>query len=319
VRRRAGCGCLGCGALLFVAVAILTGSVGVLAGDWGALARPSLPEPPTAVADIPADYLTIYQDAGRQFDLDWPLLAAVGRVASDHGRITPACAPNEAGVLGPMRFQPASFAQAAEWAGLSDADICDPADSIPAAAAYLRHFGAPDDWRRALSAYHPSDAYVDLVLAWAQRYGYAATVVWPLDGPISQRFGPTDFELEPALWYRGGWYPHFHAGLDIAAREGTPVRAIAAGVITFAGEIADGAVVVEIQHAPGVTSAYAHLQPEPPVAVGDSVLAGQVIGFVGLTGVTTGAHLHLGIAAGGEPIDPLFVLPPRRQEVTDGR
>jgi murein DD-endopeptidase MepM/ murein hydrolase activator NlpD len=167
-----------------------------------------------------------------------------------------------------------------------------------------------------LYAYNQSDAYVDLVLAWAQRYGYVATVVWPLDGPITQHFGPTDFELEPALWYRGQRYEHFHAGLDIAARQGTPVRAIAAGVVVFAGRIADGAVVVEIEHAPGVTSAYAHLQSEPPVAVGDSVEAGQVIGFVGLTGTTTGAHLHLGVSVSGEPINPLSVLPPRTEEVT---
>ncbi len=153
---------------------------------------------------------------GRRFGLDWPALAAVGRVASDHGRLTTDCRPNRAGAIGPMQFLAASFAQASAWAGLRDTDICDPAAAIPAAAAYLAHFGAPDDWRRALSAYHPSDAYVDLVLAWAQRYGYAATLVWPIDGPITQRFGPTDFELEPALWYRGQWYPRFHAGIDIA-------------------------------------------------------------------------------------------------------
>jgi murein DD-endopeptidase MepM/ murein hydrolase activator NlpD len=160
---------------------------------------------------------------------------------------------------------------------------------------------------------------VDLVLAWAARYGYAVAVVWPLDGPITQRFGPTDFELEPPLWWRGRWYEHVHAGLDIAAREGTPVRAIAAGVVTFAGEIADGAVVVEVEHAPGVTSAYAHLQTNPPVAAGDSVLTGQVVGLVGLTGTTTGPHLHLAVFAGGEPIDPLAVLPPRTPEMTNAR
>jgi murein DD-endopeptidase MepM/ murein hydrolase activator NlpD len=319
VRRRSGCGCLGCGALLFVALAILTGSVGVLAGDWGGLARPSLPEPAEAVADIPPDYLTRYQDAARQFDLDWPVLAAVGRVESDHGRITADCTPNEAGALGPMQFLPASFAQASGWAGLSDADICDPADAIPAAAAHLRHFGAPDDWRRALYAYNHSQAYVDLVLAWAARYGSTATTVWPLDGVITQPFGPTDFALEPPLWYRGQWYRHFHAGLDIAAPDGTPVRAIAAGVVTFAGEIADGAVVVEIEHAPGVTSAYAHLRPDPPAAVGDSVLPGDVIGFVGLTGVTTGAHVHLAVFAAGEFVDPLSVLPARSQALPHGR
>jgi hypothetical protein len=309
VTRRAGCGCLGCGALLLVTLAIVSGSVGVLAGNWGGLARPSLPEPAEAVADVPPDYLSLYQDAGRRFGIDWPVLAAVGRVESDHGRLTASCVPNAAGAIGPMQFMPASFAQASGWAGLSDPDICDPADAISAAAAYLRHFHAPDEWRRALYAYNHSDAYVDLVLTWAERYGYVATVVWPLEGPITQRFGPTDFELEPALWYRGQWFEHFHAGLDIAAREGTPVRAIAAGVVTFAGRIADRAVIVEIEHVPGVTSAYAHLQTDPPVAVGDSVVAGQTVGFVGLTGTTTGAHLHLAVFADGEFVNPLLVLP----------
>ena len=218
-----------------------------------------------------------------------------------------------------MQFLPVTFAQAANWAALPDADICEPADAIGAAAAYLRHWGAPHDWRRALYAYNHSDAYVDLVLAWAARYGYAATLLWPLDGPITQRFGPTDFELEPALWYRGSWYAHFHTGLDIAAPAGTPIRAIAAGLVTIAGEIADGAVVVEIEHAPGVTSAYAHLQPDPPLEVGARVLAGQVVGLVGLTGMTTGAHLHLAIAASGEPLDPLSVLPARSEALPRGR
>jgi len=179
VRRRAGCGCLGCGALLFVTFAILTGSVGVLAGNWGGLARPAVPEPAAAVDDIPADYLTLYQDAGRTFALDWPVLAAVGRVESDHGRLTADCEPNEAGAVGSMQFLPASFVLAAGWAGLDEPDVCDPADAIPAAAAYLLQYGAPDDWRRALYAYNHSPAYVDLVLAWAARYGHATAVVWP--------------------------------------------------------------------------------------------------------------------------------------------
>ena len=314
MRRRAGCGCLGCGALLFVTFAILTGSVGVLAGTWGGLARPAVPAPAAAVDDIPVEYLTLYQDAGRRFGLDWPVLAAVGLVESDHGRLTADCEPNEAGAVGPMQFLPASFIDASSWAALPDADICDPADAIPAAAAYLRHFGAPDDWRRALFAYNHSQAYVDLVLAFAARYGHATAAVWPLNGPITQFFGPTEAELQPPLWYRGRWFDHFHAGLDIAGPVGTPVVAIAAGTVTFAGEIADGAVVVEIEHAPGVTSAYAHLEPEIEVRKGQSVTAGQVVGSVGLTGVTTGPHLHLAVFAGGEFVDPLSVLPARRDE-----
>ncbi len=247
--RGTGCGCLGCGALLFVVFAILTGSVGVLTGDWGGLARPTVPDPVAAMDDIPADYLSLYRGAGDDFGLAWPVLAAVGRVESDHGRLSAGCEPNAAGAVGPMQFLPASFAEASTWARLDDGDICDPADAIPAAAAYLRQYGAPDDWRRALFAYNHSQAYVDLVLAWAARYGHASATVWPLDGAITQVFGPTDFELQPPLWYRGRWYEHFHAGLDIGAPVGTPVVAIAAGIVTFAGEIADGAVVVEIEHA----------------------------------------------------------------------
>lgn len=319
MRRGGGCGCLGCGAVLFVAFAILTGSVGVLAGDWGGLARPPAPEPAEAVADIPAEYLELYQAAGDRFGLDWAVLAAVGRVESDHGRLTPECQPNDAGALGPMQFLPASFTAASAWAELSHGDICDAADAIPAAAAYLRHYGAPDDWRGALFAYNHSEAYVDLVLAWAARYGHASAVVWPLDGPITQGFGPTSFELQPPLWYRGQWYEHFHAGLDIAGPVGTPVVAMAAGEVTFAGTIADGAVVVEVEHAPGVLSTYAHLQPDPPVREGAVVVAGETIGFVGLTGITTGPHLHFAVFADGELVDPASVLPLRVNEPRRGR
>lgn len=315
--RRGGCGCLGCGALLFVAFAILAGSAGVFAGDWAGLARPSLPDPEAAVADIPSDYLALYQAAGRQYGLDWPVLAAVGRVASDHGRLTADCAPDEVGAHGPMHFRSAPFLEAAGLARLGDPDICDPADAIPAAAAYLRARGAPDDWSAALAAHYPSSQDVELVLAWAQRYGYTQPVVWPLDGPVTQPFGPTDSALQPPLWYRGRWYDHFHAGLDIGAPEGTPVVAIASGLVTFADEIADGAVVVEIEHAPGVTSVYAHLEPHPPVREGESVVAGQPIGSIGLTGITTGPHLHLAVWSAGEPIDPLTVLPARKEVLTD--
>ncbi len=68
---------------------------------------------------------------------------------------------------------------------------------------------------------------------------------------------------------------HFHDGIDIAAALGTPVRAIAAGRVTIAGRMSDGAVVVEIEHAPGVFSRYGHLEPDLRVRVGQSVSAGD--------------------------------------------
>ena len=80
--------------------------------------------------------------------------------------------------------------------------------------------------------------------------------------------------------------------------------------MTIAGRMSDGAVVVEIEHGPGVLSRYGHLEPGLRVRVGESVTTGEVVGSVGLTGNTTGPHLHFEIYASGEPIDPLLVLPP---------
>jgi murein DD-endopeptidase MepM/ murein hydrolase activator NlpD len=307
VRRGCGCGC----AVALLVLLILTGSAAVLVGNWAALAAPAVGDAPPAVADIPADYLVLYEQAGARFGLDWPVLAAVGKVETNHGRNASGCAPNSAGAQGPMQFLPATFAHAAKLAGISNPDICDPADAIPAAAAYLKSNGAPDDWERALYRYNPADWYPPLVLSWAQRYGYGALLVWPLDGPITQGFGPTGLALEPARCYEGHCYAHFHTGIDIAAPLGTPVRAIAAGQVVIAGRLADGAVVVEIEHKPDVFSLYGHLQPELAVHVGESVVAGQIVGQVGLTGVTTGPHLHFEIDASGVPIDPLLVLPPK--------
>lgn len=306
---RRGCGC-GCAVLLLILI-IVSGSSAVLIGNWAALAAPDVPDAPPAVADIPADYLVLYQQAAARFGLDWPVLAAVGRVETNHGRNANGCSPNSAGARGPMQFLPATFAHAAKLAGLTDPDICDPADAIPAAAAYLKSNGAPDDWERALYRYNPADLYPPLVLGWAQRYGYGALRVWPLDGRITQGFGPTNFALEPARCYEGTCYAHFHDGIDIAAPAGTPVRAIAAGQVTIASRMPDGAVVVQIEHRPDVFSLYGHLEPELAVRAGESVVAGQVIGQVGLTGLTTGPHLHFEIVASGVPVDPLLVLPPQ--------
>jgi murein DD-endopeptidase MepM/ murein hydrolase activator NlpD len=307
VRRGCGCGC----AVLLLVLLIVTGASAVLVGNWAALAAPDVPDAPPAVADIPPDYLVLYQQAAARFGLDWPVLAAVGRVETNHGRNANGCAPNSAGARGPMQFLSATFAHAARLAGLTDPDICDPADAIPAAAAYLKSNGAPEDWQRALYRYNPADWYPPLVLGWAQRYGYGALLVWPLDGRITQRFGPTDFALEPARCFEGACYAHFHDGIDIGAPLDTPVRAIAGGRVTIAGRMPDGGVVVQIEHSRDVFSVYGHLQPELDVRAGDSVVAGQAIGRVGLTGLTTGPHLHFEIVASGVPADPLLVLPPQ--------
>jgi hypothetical protein len=305
VRRGCGCGC----AVALLVLLILTGSVGVLVGNWAAVVRPKIPPAPAAVADIPPRYIALYRAAAERFGLDWTVLAAVGEVETNHGRNANGCAPNGAGARGPMQFLPPTFAHAARLAGIARPDICDPADAIPAAAAYLRSNGAPDDWWRALYRYNPADWYPPLVLGWAERYGAGSVVVWPVDhARITQDFGPTTLVLEPARCHEGRCYPHFHDGIDLAAPLGTTVRAIASGRVILAGRLSDGAVVVEIDHGSAV-SLYGHLQPGLLVTEGESVSAGQPLAAVGLTGNTTGPHLHLEVLVSGTPIDPLLVLP----------
>lgn len=136
----------------------------------------------------------------------------------------------------------------------------------------------------------------------------------PVRGAITQPFGPTTFPLEPARTYNGVYYAHFHDALDLAAPLGQPVVAAAEGRVTFVGHLSDGAMVVIIAHAGGLVSVYAHLDDtfaRPPVRIGDAVKGGQVIGFVGLTGITTGPHLHFAVSRAGQPIDPLSLLASR--------
>lgn len=307
--RRAGYGCLiGCAGQL-VALIILCGAIGILAGSCAIAAAP-VPQP-APIGDIPPDYLVLYEQAAERFGIQWQVLAGVGRVETDHGRLDADCAPNGAGARGPMQFEPATFAEAARLAGLANANICDPHDAIFAAAALLAHDGAPANWHAALLAYNPNPAYPDEVMTWANSYAVSVDVVWPLAGSISQGFGPTSLTLEGPLVYEGKYYAHFHAGIDIAGSLGTPVRAISAGQVVFAGTDSSGAVVVEIEHLPNVISIYGHLEDPPTVKAGDVVVTGQIVGKVGLTGNTTGPHLHFAIYDAGVPIDPISVLPPR--------
>ncbi len=178
------------GALVLLIVVILGGIAG-----W--TARPAASGPsPVAIADIPSDYLAPYQQAAARFGIDWAVLAAVGKLECDHGRLqAPGCNPpgtvNRAGATGPMQFlgptwragtplgavpdvgQPTS-STAAGYATDGDgdglADVWNPADAIAAAARLLQANGAPADYRRALVAYNPAGSYVDAVLAKAEEY-----------------------------------------------------------------------------------------------------------------------------------------------------
>lgn len=98
-----------------------------------------------------------------------------------------------------------------------------------------------------------------------------------------------------------------HLGEDIAAPEGTPVRAVADGVVALVhdGMFFNGKIVI-LDHGQGLTSDYLHLS-EIAVQAGDHVKRGQRIGRVGKTGRVTGAHLHWGVALRGVRLDPALV------------
>jgi murein DD-endopeptidase MepM/ murein hydrolase activator NlpD len=154
-------------------------------------------------------------------------------------------------------------------------------------------------------------ALAQLVASAMVRDGTTSAWSLPLRGVLTQPFGPTSFELEPAATYKGESYAHFHGAIDIAAPLGTPVSAASDGVVAFVGHLPDGAMIVLIAHPSGYVSEYAHLDDAfalPPVKAGQAVKAGQVVGFIGLTGITTGAHLHYAVMKDGAPIDPLSLL-----------
>jgi len=123
-----------------------------------------------ALADIPPAYLALYQEAATELGMPWELLAAIGKIESDHGRNPDCWQPNAAGAIGPMQFLPATFAEY-DWAsGSTNPSIDDPRDAIYAAAAMLVDNNVRDNPRQALYAYNHSSSYVDKVLNWAALY-----------------------------------------------------------------------------------------------------------------------------------------------------
>ena len=97
--------------------------------------------------------------------------------------------------------------------------------------------------------------------------------------------------------------PHSHTGTDIAAPYGTPIKAVKSGVVTISEYGSSYGNYVVISHGDGTTSLYAHMSSRAASA-GDVVSQGDVIGYVGSTGNSTGNHLHLEIRVNGSRVDP---------------
>jgi murein DD-endopeptidase MepM/ murein hydrolase activator NlpD len=96
-----------------------------------------------------------------------------------------------------------------------------------------------------------------------------------------------------------------HAGIDLMAPHGSPARAAAAGTVIYAGWYYAYGNIVDIRHADGVVTRYAHLSAFAPGAeVGNFVQSGQEIGKVGATGRASGAHIHFEVRVAGRAVDP---------------
>jgi murein DD-endopeptidase MepM/ murein hydrolase activator NlpD len=122
----------------------------------------------------------------------------------------------------------------------------------------------------------------------------SGSLIWPVNGSVTGSFG----EARPG---------HMHAGIDISVPEGTPIRAADAGRVALMGWVGGYGNYTCVQHTASLSTCYAH-QSRFATSNGANVSQGQVIGYSGNTGNSTGPHLHFEVRVGGSPVDPLGYL-----------
>lgn len=126
---------------------------------------------------------------------------------------------------------------------------------------------------------------------------------WPVPSCtyITSRFG---YRVHPIFGTT-----KYHSGVDIAAGYGAIIQAAAGGTVSISEKSDSYGYYCVIYHSNGTTTLYAHMNEMPCVSVGDTVSAGQVIGYVGSTGWSTGPHCHFEIRVNGSCVDPISYFP----------
>lgn len=124
-------------------------------------------------------------------------------------------------------------------------------------------------------------------------------LAWPVGGRITSPFG---WRIHPILGGR-----RLHTGIDLGSASGQPIHAAANGTVILAETWGGYGRTVVVDHGGGLSTLYAH-QSSIAVSVGDEVLAGDVVGYIGCTGFCTGPHLHFEVREVGAPVDPMLYL-----------
>lgn len=175
----------------------------------------------------------------------------------------------------------------------------------PAASSQMaQNAGGP-----ALSELSSEDAEIESQLRVIETTADPVTIpnIWAHSGKINNEFG---FRRNPF----GGRSYEFHAGMDIDGERGDTVVAPGNGVVTKSGWQGGYGNMIEIDHGNGLTTRYGHLS-KVEVNVGDEIVRGQLIGFVGSTGRSTGPHLHYELRLNDRPINPRRFLPTEPIEI----
>ncbi len=276
----------------------------------GAASASSSTPSAAALANIPGDLLPVYQAAAERCAMPWAVVAAVGKVESDHGRSQAQgvhSVANFAGASGPMQFLAATWrAYGVDGDGDSVADVYNPVDAIHGAANYLCANGAGDGdaarLRSAIWHYNHAEWYVNKVLAQAAEYEEAAAAT--IAGDYSLPLAASTPGLNQAAMLK----PHHdYPAWDFPTPTGTPVLAAAGGTVaatTSAGSCGNGVIV---DGADGHHYTYCH-GVSTSVIRGELVGSGQQIMLSGSTGRSTGPHLHFQITVAGAKVCPQTLL-----------
>lgn len=233
--------------------------------------------------------------SGAVANIGWVTVDHGGGLSTTYGPLEPrAVTRGERISRGALLGFVADGAAHLDWGARLEGEYVDPLALLDQWEAYLTHADAPPEpalvaAARDLARSGPFAGPGSRSLAGSGELGM------PAAGPLTSSFGPRRHPVT-------GEHRH-HAGVDIGAPYGAPVVAARAGVVTFAGDASGYGRTVILDHGNSLTTLYAH-QSVLNVRAGDAVSAGEQIGQIGSSGLSTGPHLHFEVRRGGIAEDP---------------